>query len=186
MFIPCQAFDREESQVLSRLSFPKVNTGPDMHTHALKHTHYNIAPRGLGHPADSILFPLDGSCVTKNNLVSLWHGYLRGIWMPPWLTCGLRFLCFVLRTSLPSSFSPPPLLPLCSFFASSGLQRVSWEPGWLPWQLVPPSPLCTPTSVPSGGTSELAVISPLIPRLATHWHAHALHIHNAIWSHKTH
>ncbi len=78
-FIHCQTFDREESQVLPRQSFPKVNTGPDMHAHAQKHTHYNTAPRGLGHPADSILFPLNGSCVTKDNLASLWPSYLRGI-----------------------------------------------------------------------------------------------------------
>lgn len=78
-FIHCQTFDREESQVLPRQSFPKVNTGPDMHAHAQKHTLYNTAPRGLGHPADSILFPLNGSCVTKDNLASLWPSYLRGI-----------------------------------------------------------------------------------------------------------
>lgn len=78
-FIHCQTFDREESQVLPRQSFPKVNTGPDMHAHAQKHTRYNAAPRGLGHPADSILFPLNGSCVTKDNLASLWPSYLRGI-----------------------------------------------------------------------------------------------------------
>lgn len=57
----------------------KVNTETDMHAHALKHTRYNAAPRGLGHPADSILFPLNGSCDTKDNLASLWSGYLRGI-----------------------------------------------------------------------------------------------------------
>lgn len=78
-FIHCQTLDREASQVLPRQSFPKVNTGPDMHAHAQKHTHYNTAPRGLGHPADSILFPLNGSCVTKDNLASLWPSYLRGI-----------------------------------------------------------------------------------------------------------
>lgn len=80
-FIHCQTFDREESQVLPRQSFQKVNTGPDVHAHAQKHTHthHNTAPRGLGHPADSILFPLNGSCVTKDNLASLWPGYLRGI-----------------------------------------------------------------------------------------------------------
>ena len=66
----------EESQVHPRQSFPKVNTEPDMHAYAQKHTtHYKTAPRGLGHPADSILFLVNGSCVTKDNLA----GYLRGI-----------------------------------------------------------------------------------------------------------
>lgn len=78
-FIHCQTFERQESQAVPRQSFPKVNTEPDMHTNAQKNTHYNTAPRGLGHPADSILFLLNGSCVTKDNLGSPWPGYLRGI-----------------------------------------------------------------------------------------------------------
>lgn len=132
-FIHCQTFEGQESQV--RQSFAKVNTGPDVHTNALKHTQNNAAPRGLGHPADSILFLLNGSCVTKDNLASPGPGYLRGIWMCPWLTCGLRFLCFVLE-NVPVSLSPPSSLPrfpsLPFLLVSSGLQRLSWEPGWLP------------------------------------------------------
>lgn len=57
----------------------KVNTGPDTQAQTLEHTHYNTAPRGLGHPADSILFPLNGPCVTKDNLASLRPSYLHGI-----------------------------------------------------------------------------------------------------------
>lgn len=155
-FIHCQTFERQESQAVPRQSFPKVNTEPDMHTNAQTNTHYNTAPRGLGHPADSILLLLNGSCVTKDNLASPWPGYLRGIWMPPWLTCGLRFLCFVLGMSLPSSLSTPSLprsLSLLFLFVSSGLQRVSWEPGWLPhWQ--PPTTTRTthPPHISSGWT----------------------------------
>lgn len=46
-FIHCQTFDTEESQVFPRQSFSKVNTGPDMHAHAQKHTHSTIQRRGV-------------------------------------------------------------------------------------------------------------------------------------------
>ena len=156
-------FDREASQVLPRQSFPKVNMGQTCtHTHRITRN-YNTAPRGLGHPADSILFPLNGSCVTKDNLASLWPDYLRGIWMPPWLTCGLRFLCFVLGMSLPSSLSPPPSLP-----PSPSLSPFSWSqvvcrgcPGNLAgcphWQLTPPPPPPPPhPPIPSGRTAWIS------------------------------
>lgn len=123
----------ETSQVLPRQSFSQKSTLGQTGTHL--HTHHNTAPRGLGHPADSILFPLNGSCVTKDNLgfsvdrLPAWdlNASLTDLW--PQI-----FWCFVSGKSRPSSLSPPPSLtpsPLFLFF-SSGLQRVSWEPGWLP------------------------------------------------------
>lgn len=142
-FIPCQTFDRQECQVVLRQSFAKVNTGADMHTNTQKYTCYNIAPRGLGHPADGILFLLNGSCVTKDNLASPWPGYLRGIWMPPCLTCGLSFLCFVLGTAFPSSLAPSFLfLSLLLHYSLSCRLKWSAEGGiWLAAPLpAPPLP----------------------------------------------
>lgn len=123
-FIHCQtSWQRGEPSPPSSI-FSRKSTLGQTCTHTHRNTHYhNAAPRGLGHPADSILFPVNGSCVTKDNLASLCPGYLRGIWMAPSLTCGLRFLCFVLGTSLPSSLSPPPWLPLCSLSSSQVVCR---------------------------------------------------------------
>lgn len=127
----------KRAKYFPRQSFTKVNTEPDVYTHALgrTHTNYNAAPRGLGRPAVSILFPLNGSCVTKDNLASLRPGYLRGIWMPLRLACGLRFFffCFVLflgnvfysrflfSSSPPLWLLPFPLSPLLEWSAEGVL-----------------------------------------------------------------
>ncbi|CAB1442871.1 unnamed protein product [Pleuronectes platessa] len=137
-FIHCRTFDREESQVVPRQSFPKVNTGPDMHAHALKHTPHNAAPRGLGHPADSILFPLKGSCVTKDNLASLWPGYLREQSM---LGCGSH----VLVTNNPTSCPRP----------AGDIERA--DPGSLPSRGVRPGAHKTEGSCREQGMSSYSV-----------------------------
>lgn len=145
--IHCQTLTDERAEFFSL--FAKVNTGPDVHTNAQKPTHNNAAPRGLGHPADSILFLLNGSCVTKDNLASPGPGYLRGIWVVPWLTCGLRFLCFCfgecLSLSLPASLLPS--LPHTSLSLSLKWSAEGVLGTWLVAPLRGP-----PITVPSGWT----------------------------------
>lgn len=111
----CLTSDREESQV-PRQSFPKVNRGPDTHAQAQKHTHDNEAPRGLGHPADSILFLLKGPCVTKDNLASFGSTTCVGSeCLPHWLVAwGFVYL--------PSPLSPSFTHPFLFLLISSGLQ----------------------------------------------------------------
>lgn len=96
-----------------RQSFPKSQHWARRAHTCTESTPYNAAPRGLGHPADSILFPLNGSCVTKDNLASPWRSYLRGIWVALRLTSNLRFLYFALRTSHPSFLTGLLFLRFC-------------------------------------------------------------------------
>lgn len=123
--------------------FPEKSTpGPDMHadvpkkhTHTQTHTDHNAAPRGLGHPADSILFPLNGSCVTKGQFGFSSVPPSLPAWdlerLPCWL-CGpclfsFFFFCFILVSaclSNSSSLSPSPPSPFSPFSPFSSSQVV--------------------------------------------------------------
>lgn len=146
--IHCQTLTDERAEFFNL--FAKVNTGPDVHTNAQKPTHNNAAPRGLGHPADSILLLLNASCVTKDNLASPGPGYLRGIWVVPCLTCGLRFLCFVLENVSLSLSLPASLLPSLPHTSLSLSLKWSAEGVLGTWLVAPLRG--PPITVPSGWT----------------------------------
>lgn len=135
-------------------------------THMHWKTHYNTAPRGLGHPADSILFPLNGSCVTKGQF-SLFLARLPA-WDPSVFLADLWlqvFLCFYFRNVF-FPFCSSPSLPL--FFFSSSQVVCRGCPGNLagcpadssPTTIINTHPL--PLPPPEGWTAELAPVSPAV------------------------
>lgn len=166
-FIHCQMFDREECQVLpSSIFFQKSTLSQTcMHTHWVTHT--TMQRRGVWD------IPQTASCSHWMALVSQ-----RTIWLlsgpatcvgsecfPDWLVASGFCVLFWERLALLPSLLLSCSLAFLFLFVSSGLQRVSWEPGWLPrWQ--PPD--CyhrhhhhPHTPIPSGWTAELALVIPM-------------------------